>query len=91
MAKPPLDPTTTHELFQHGRVAAGYASARPFLHPEVFAQVRTLVGLPSRLSWALDVGCGTGMSTVALLGLSEHVVGVDASVEMLSLARKAET
>ena len=90
MAKPPLDTTTTHELFQHGRVAAGYASARPFLHPEVFAQVRTLVGLPSRLSWALDVGCGTGMSTVALLGLSEHVVGVDASVEMLSLARKAD-
>lgn len=85
-----MDPLTTHELFQHDRVAVGYASARPFLHPEVFAQVRDLIGSPSRLRWALDVGCGTGMSSVALLGLSQRVVGVDASVEMLRLARKGD-
>ncbi len=85
-----VDPLTTHALFQHGRVAAGYACARPFLHPEVFARVRDLIGIPSRLRWALDVGCGTGMSSVALLGLSQHVVGVDASLEMLRLARKAD-
>jgi SAM-dependent methyltransferase len=90
MTKAPVDPLTTHELFQHGRVAAGYASARPFLHPEVFARVRDLMEPPSRLRWALDVGCGTGMSSVALLGLSQHVVGVDASVEMLRLARKGD-
>lgn len=90
MTKAPVDPLTTHAIFQHGRVAAGYASARPFLHPEVFARVRDLIGPPSRLRWALDVGCGTGMSSVALLGLSQRVVGVDASVEMLRLARKAE-
>jgi SAM-dependent methyltransferase len=85
-----VDPLTTYELFQHGRVAAGYASARPFLHPEVFAQVRDLIRAPKRLGWALDVGCGTGMSSVALLALSQHVVGVDASVEMLRLARKGD-
>jgi SAM-dependent methyltransferase len=85
-----VDPLTTHELFQHDRVAAGYASARPFLHPEVFARVRDLVQSPGRLRWALDVGCGTGMSSVALLGLSREVVGVDASLEMLRLARKGD-
>ena len=38
------DPLTTHRLFEHDRVAAGYASARPFLHGEVFA----LLGKPGR-------------------------------------------
>jgi SAM-dependent methyltransferase len=85
-----VDPLATHALFQHDRVAAGYASARPFLHPEVFAQVRDLIRSPKHLRWALDVGCGTGMSSVALLGLSHHVVGVDASVEMLRLARRGD-
>lgn len=85
-----MDPLTTHALFQHGRVAAGYASARPFLHPEVFARVRELIQPPGHLLWALDVGCGTGMSSVALRGLSQHVVGVDASLEMLRLARRAD-
>ena len=32
---------------------------------------------------AVDVGCGTGLSTRALLAVAEHVVGVDASVDML--------
>jgi hypothetical protein len=32
----------TRGLFAHERVARGYASARPFLHPEVFARVREL-------------------------------------------------
>jgi len=90
MKKVSVDPLTTHQLFQHARVAAGYASARPFLHPEVFARVRDLLQLPSRLRRALDVGCGTGMSSVALLSLAQDVVGVDASLDMLRLARRAD-
>lgn len=80
----------THRLFQHDRVAAGYASARPYLHPEVFARVRGMIRPAARLKRALDVGCGTGLSSVALLDLAEEVVGVDASRDMLRHARRAD-
>jgi SAM-dependent methyltransferase len=81
-------PTETHRLFQHDRVAAGYASARPYLHPEILAVVRDAVGRPARFRRALDVGCGTGLSTAALLGLAREVVGIDASLDMLRHARR---
>jgi SAM-dependent methyltransferase len=84
------DPLTTHQLFEHDRVAAGYASARPYLHPEVFARVRARLRPAAPLRRGLDVGCGTGLSSVALLGLAREVTGVDASVPMLRRARKAE-
>jgi SAM-dependent methyltransferase len=83
------DPTTTHRLFQHDRVAAGYALARPYLHPEVLARVRQLIRPAGRFNRALDVGCGTGLSSVALCDLAEEVVGVDASLDMLRRARRA--
>jgi SAM-dependent methyltransferase len=85
----PADPTETHRLFQHDRVARGYASARPYLHPEIFAGVREMVRPAGRFRRALDVGCGTGLSSFALLELAERVVGVDASLEMLRHARRA--
>ena len=83
------EPTTPHRLFQHDRVAAGYASARPYLHPRVFARVRELVQPAPRFRRLLDVGCGTGLSSVAALDLADEVVGIDASVEMLGRARRA--
>jgi SAM-dependent methyltransferase len=83
-------PSTTHRLFAHDRVAAGYASARPFLHPEVFARVGDMTRMPRPVLRALDVGCGTGMSSWALLDLAREVVGVDVSVPMLLQARRAE-
>lgn len=84
------DPLTTHQLFEHDRVAAGYASARPLLHGEVFARVSALMGPPAPLQRALDVGCGTGLSSVALRALAQEVTGVDAAVPMLRRARRAE-
>ena len=90
MTSPDPDPLTTHQLFEHDRVADGYASARPFLHPEVFARVRDLIRPPGPFRRALDVGCGTGLSSVALLELAREVTGVDVSVPMLLRARKAE-
>ena len=84
------DPLTTHQLFEHDRVAEGYASARPFLHPEVFARVWDLIRPSAPFRRALDVGCGTGLSSVALLELAREVTGVDVSVPMLLRARKAE-
>ena len=83
------DPTETHRLFEHDRVAAGYASARPYLHPEIFAVVRDVVRPAAPFRRALDVGCGTGLSSLALLDLAREVVGIDASVEMLRHSRRA--
>jgi SAM-dependent methyltransferase len=86
----PRGDASTHRLFQHDRVAAGYASARPYLHPRVFAQVREMIGAEARLGRALDVGCGTGLSSFALLDVAEGVVGIDASLEMLRHAIHAD-
>jgi len=80
------DPTTTSQLFQHDRVAEGYASARPYLHPRVMSRVRDAIGTAT-FRRGLDVGCGTGMSSAALRPLARRVVGVDASTEMLRRAR----
>ena len=84
------DPTETHRLFQHDRVARGYASARPYLHPEVFAGVREIVRPRAPFRRALDVGCGTGLSSLALLDLAEEVVGADTALEMLRHARRRD-
>lgn len=40
------------------------------------------------LSFALDVGCVTGLSTIALKEIAENVAGVDISIEMLRQTKK---
>jgi SAM-dependent methyltransferase len=82
-------PAETHRLFGHDRVAAGYASDRPYLHPEILAVVRDVMRPSAPFRRALDVGCGTGLSSSALLELARDVVGIDASVEMLGHACRA--
>jgi ubiquinone/menaquinone biosynthesis C-methylase UbiE len=58
-----------------------YASARPNLHYHVTPILLERVPQPRR---ALDLGCGTGLSTGALRGFATVVVGVDASNDMLA-------
>lgn len=65
-----------------------YAHGRPFHHPRSLAHILGIVG-DHRLERALDIACGTGMSTVALGAHAETVVGVDVSAEMLGSARRA--
>jgi ubiquinone/menaquinone biosynthesis C-methylase UbiE len=62
-------------------VAARYASSRPSLHHHA---VRLLADrLPRQPHRALDVGCGTGLSTRPLNSLASIVVGIDGSEAML--------
>jgi SAM-dependent methyltransferase len=86
---PPEDPLQTHQLFDHARVAEGYAHARPYLHPDVFARVRAWLPAGTRFERALDVGCGTGLSSLALADLAAQVVGIDAATSMLKRARRS--
>jgi SAM-dependent methyltransferase len=65
-----------------------YAHGRPFHHPRSLAHIFAMVG-DHPLERALDIACGTGMSTVALGEHAETVVGVDVSAEMLGSARRA--
>lgn len=73
-------------FFAPKTAAERYARGRPFFHPVVLARVKELLSLTKPLPRALDVCCGTGLSTVALKGLAESVVGVDVSLEMLAHA-----
>jgi SAM-dependent methyltransferase len=72
--------------FAHATVAERYARGRPYYHPIVIDQIWQMLGLNSPVPRALDVGCGTGQSTLALLDLAQEVVGIDPSPAMLAHA-----
>lgn len=61
---------------------------RPQYHSFVIGKIKEFLKLDRNLSLALDVGCGTGFSSVALKEISEKVIGLDVSAEMLSLAKR---
>ena len=74
-------------FFAYKSAAERYAQYRPYFHPLVIEKIKTYLNLSSPVSRSLDLGCGTGQSTIALKEISETVVGVDVSSEMLNLAK----
>ncbi len=66
-------------------IAHHYSSYRPPLHDLIL-----LKSLPSGRVYTsgLDIGCGTGYSTVALKKYCDKVIGIDPSQEMISLANR---
>lgn len=74
-------------FFSHESVAARYARYRPYFHPKVVDHIRSYLRLTQPIEKALDVGCGTGQSTVALKEIATEIVGVDVSSAMLSMAK----
>lgn len=74
-------------MHRYGSDAAlSYASYRPPLHPVVLKQA---LG-DKRFERALDFGCGTGQSAIALVDRCHHVDAIDSSTEMLSAAIQDE-
>jgi ubiquinone/menaquinone biosynthesis C-methylase UbiE len=67
-------------LFALAAMAEGYARSRPPVHPWVASQ------LPGPFERALDVGCGSGLSTRALDGVAAFRVGLEPVVPMLKWA-----
>lgn len=57
-------------------------------HVERVMHEASLLGMPPKVDWALDFGCGVGRLVRALTDYCEHVVGVDISPEMLKLTRE---
>ena len=73
-------------FFAFQRVAEGYARHRPYYHPLVMDKIRQQLNLKGKCHHALDVACGTGLSTIALKELADNVIGVDSSAEMIAAA-----
>jgi len=70
-------------VYDSERLAAAYAFDRPSVHPEF---VRS-AALSRQAGRALDVGCGAGLSTAALVPLARHVVGLEPVPAMLAHRR----
>ena len=73
--------------FVGASVGSRYAKSRPVFHGQVTWLISDRLGTHRR---ALNVGCGTGLSTRSLTGVSASVVGVDASQGMLHAAAPAD-
>lgn len=72
--------------FDSDPAARRYAHGRPYYHrPAVGLAARQLRIRHARL--AVDVACGTGLSTRAVLELADRVVAIDASPAMLRAAQ----
>jgi ubiquinone/menaquinone biosynthesis C-methylase UbiE len=74
-------------LFDTPQMAAGYTHSRPAIHPRLIERMRSYLGGSERVRFALDVGCGAGLSTAPLEPIAECIMGVDPSIEMLRCAR----
>jgi len=68
-------------------LAAGYATARPPVHPRVIERVLAQLGRTEAFAVALDIGCGAGVSTKALAGFAERRIGLEPVEAMLKRAR----
>jgi len=74
------------KYFGDGMDARRYARARPNIHPTAIERFKSFAQIDAPFSLALDVGCGTGQSTVVLTKIARRVIGIDPSVEMLKHA-----
>jgi SAM-dependent methyltransferase len=79
-------PVPGRNPFLGSGTAANYARSRPDYHPAAVAAAARLLGLSAPVGLAVDVGCGTGMSTRALRAVADTVVGLDVSGPMLRAA-----
>lgn len=71
----------------HPKTAADrYAKGRPDFHSNTIKHIKEYLHLDQKLNNALDIACGTGLSTQALLEIATNVYGTDISQEMLNFA-----
>jgi len=70
--------------------AERYKKGRPDFHANTIKQIQGFLQLNNKFDKALDIACGTGLSTKALLEIANSVWGTDSSSEMLERAFKNE-
>jgi ubiquinone/menaquinone biosynthesis C-methylase UbiE len=69
-----------------GQTAEQYAAGRPYCHPLVIDRVARRLKLDEAVAHAVDVGCGTGLSSIALTSVARRVTAFDVSEGMLAHA-----
>ena len=74
--------------FSPQTAAERYARGRPYFHTNTIARIKARLLPEARFGRALDIACGTGLSTKALLEIADEVNGTDISAEMLRWAPK---
>jgi SAM-dependent methyltransferase len=73
--------------FDSDQAARRYAGARPYYHRSALDLAMGQQPIsPARV--ALDVGCGTGLSALAVSDLADRVIAIDASAAMLRAAQR---
>ena len=77
--------TTPENPFAAAAIGEVYRRGRPYHHARSLARVRAIVG-DAPVVCALDVACGTGMSSGALAECTAYVAAVDVSPEMMRAA-----
>ncbi|MEE9376253.1 MAG: class I SAM-dependent methyltransferase [Rhizobiaceae bacterium] len=65
------------------QVAFHYAAYRPALHEQILAEALTSQTMKT-MKTGLDIGCGTGRSTIALAKYCNNIIGIDPSQDMLN-------
>jgi SAM-dependent methyltransferase len=76
----------TARYFDARSAAQRYVQGRPSSHPLVVDRMQQRLPPAWPVPRALDVACGTGLSTVALKPVAREIVGTDISEEMIRLA-----
>jgi ubiquinone/menaquinone biosynthesis C-methylase UbiE len=77
--------------FNSKTAAERYARGRPDFHSNTIRHVKDYIQIDDKLDKALDIACGTGLSTKALLEIAANVYGTDTSKEMLNFALEFDT
>lgn len=76
--------------FEPAHTAERYAKGRPDFHDNTIKRISAFLQLKGKVGRALDIACGTGLSTKALLRIAEQVYGTDSSVAMLKHAESKQ-
>jgi ubiquinone/menaquinone biosynthesis C-methylase UbiE len=76
--------------FNPKTAAERYSKGRPDFHNNTIKHVKDFLQIDNKLDKALDIACGTGLSTKALFEIATDIYGTDTSQQMLNLALEAD-
>ncbi len=71
------------KIYDSARLATGYAYNRPPVHKRIIEKISDQLQIKNCFGRALDIGCGAGLSTVALESIAKLVVGIEPMRMML--------